>query len=52
MLVELADLTTNIKANLIHLAANEMLQMEFHLETIDVSWIKRKKNIQSYKMKR
>ncbi|XP_023210685.1 zinc finger BED domain-containing protein 5-like [Centruroides sculpturatus] len=42
MSVQLADLTTKMKENLIDLAADGMLKMEFHSQNIDVFWMKRK----------
>uniref|UniRef100_A0A1Y1KZY7 HAT C-terminal dimerisation domain-containing protein n=2 Tax=Photinus pyralis TaxID=7054 RepID=A0A1Y1KZY7_PHOPY len=40
--IELADLNTNLKENLIDLAADGMLKMEFLSQSVDVFWMKRK----------
>lgn len=42
MSIQLADLPTKMKENLIDLAADGMLKMEFSSQTIDVFWMKRK----------
>jgi hypothetical protein len=42
MLVQLANLPAKLKENLIDIAADGMLKMEFHSQKIDVFWIKRK----------
>lgn len=42
MSVQLADLTTKMKENLIDVAADGMLKMEFNSQKIDVFWMKRK----------
>lgn len=38
--VGLVDLIRNMKQNIIDLAANGMLNMEFHLFSVDAFWIK------------
>jgi hypothetical protein len=42
MSVQLANLPAKLKENLIDIAADGMLKMEFHSQKIDVFWIKRK----------
>lgn len=42
MSIELADLSTKMKENLIDFAADSMLIMEFHSQSIDVFLMRRK----------